>query len=287
MNSKRSIWKLLLGVSGVGLLVTNCTLKTATDDGSAGAGNSTSGSCSPVGKKISGCVCAGSKVVSYQVCEDEGIYGACVCAANNDGGASSGGASNGGASNGGATSAGATSTAGKGGASASAGTGAATSDAGAGGEGPAAADDCYTCLSKNCAPEWAACAAEDENNPPDPSFPSQYCLSTDGTMPGQIELIMDCILTERSKGPQGMTAKRDVVRACGSTMGASANPNFSVWAPDDMTPATEALMNCMADAPDEVANPGAWATDPKNYPNGVPAPWDAMTCAKDSCTSAL
>jgi hypothetical protein len=112
----------------------------------------------------------------------------------------------------------------------------------------------------------------------------RYCLSQGATAdPGQIELIMTCITSERAKG----VVKRDAVRACGSTIGANANPNFFVWAPDDMTPATEALMNCMADKPDEVDNQGAWATDPSNFPASGPRPWDDMTCAKLACTSAL
>jgi hypothetical protein len=276
MNSKRSMWMLLLGVAGVGLLVTNCTLKTASDNAnggasnnsSAGAGNAFSGHCSPVGDKFSGCICSGN-VVSYQTCGSDGIYGACACATSTEGGASSGGASSdmGGASNAG---------------TAPAAAGATSSDAGAGGDAASGAVDCYTCLIANCAPEWAACAAEDESHPPDPGAPDQYCLSSNGP-PGQIEKIMTCITTERS----GKLAKRDVVRACGSTLGASANPKNVVWAPPDMTPATEALMNCMADSPTETT-PGAWATDmTTNFPNGMPRPWDAMTCAKDSCTSAL
>src|SRR5450432_1762046 len=103
MNSMRSMWKLFVGVTGMGLLITNCTIKTDDDDAkagasnsSAGAGNAASGECSPVGKKFSGCTCAGN-VVSYQVCTAEGIYGACVCndtsaAGNSGGGASSAGA---------------------------------------------------------------------------------------------------------------------------------------------------------------------------------------------------
>src|SRR5437763_100257 len=105
MNSKHSMWKLFVGVAGLGFLVNNCTIKTATDDGSAGAGNTTSGECSPVGKKLSGCTCAGN-LVSYQLCTSEGIYGECVCttgsAGASSGGASSAGASSAGASNGGA-----------------------------------------------------------------------------------------------------------------------------------------------------------------------------------------
>jgi hypothetical protein len=79
--------------------------------------------------------------------------------------------------------------------------------------------------------------------------------------------------------------KRDAVRACGSSLGKSADPQFFEWAPQGMTPTTEALMNCMADKPDEVDNIGAWATDPNNFPSTGPRPWDDMTCAKLACTS--
>jgi hypothetical protein len=99
-----------------------------------------------------------------------------------------------------------------------------------------------------------------------------------------MELILSCITAERAKG----LVKRDAVRACGSTIGQSADPKFFVWAPQGMTPTTENVMNCMADLPDEVDNIGAWATDTaNNYPNGVPRAWDDMTCAKLACTSAL
>ena len=280
MNSKRSVWKLFVGVAGVGLLVTNCTIKTATDEdtagasnnsagasnnnagagnNNAGAGNATNGECSPVGKKLSGCICAGN-LVSYQVCTSEGIYGACVCATGG-GGASYGGASN--------------SSAGEGGATSAAGQG------GEGGESPIDPNVCYSCLTQLCAPEWAICAADNETTVLNPNDP--YCLSQSPTAdPGQIELIMTCITTERAKG----LVKRDVVRACGSTIGLSADPQFFVWAPQEMTPATEALMNCMADKPDEVDNQGAWATAPSNFPASGPRPWDDMTCAKLACTSA-
>ena len=79
--------------------------------------------------------------------------------------------------------------------------------------------------------------------------------------------------------------KRDVVRACGSSIGASASLTFFTWAPKNMTASTEALMNCMADDPNET-NQGAWATDSNNFPPAGPLPWSDGTCAKFSCTSA-
>lgn len=292
MNSKRSMMRVLLGVGAVSLLVTNCVLKTdgsddnnnagasnnnsagASNNNSAGAGNAASGECSPVGKKFNGCICS-DKSISYQTCLSDGTYGNCVCATNSEGGASS---------NGGASSTGGSYSAGRGGAAADAGS--FSTDAGAGGEGgaaDAAVLDCYGCLIERCGPEWGACTLQDENNP-DPDF-GEYCLSSGAAnaAPGQIEDIISCITTERASG----LAKRDVVRACGSSLGASASPDFFVWAPRKMTPETEALMNCMADSPDELT-PGAWATDmPKNYPASGPRPWDAMTCAKDACTAPL
>ena len=278
MNHRRSIWKLLLGVSGVALLVTNCTLKSATDDGC-------------VTGKVSSCSCAGNKT-GTQTCLADGTFGVCDCSAAAQAGANSGGGSNAGAANagGGASSGGASASAGAtsdGGATASAGEGGSAGStpgdigaAGAAGAG-SAITDCYSCLVERCAPEWAACAANDENNKnPDTQ---QYCLSS-GTnaAPGQIENIISCITEERSKG----LVKRDVVRACGSSLGQSASTDFFVWAPLAMTPETEALMNCMADAPDEMV-PGAWATDQTvNFPNNMPRAWDPMTCAKDFCTSS-
>jgi len=277
MNSKQSMWKLFVGVAGMGLLINNCTIKT--DDGtgsagtgspSAGAGNAASGECSPVGKKRVGCVCAGN-LESYQLCTSEGIYGACVCDDTSNGGASSYAGSSG--------------TAGKAGASGSAGSaGVDAAEAGAGGDTGLVIDptNCYSCLTQLCADEWDACAAEDETTTQDPN--GAYCLAQGANAdPGQIELIMDCITTERANG----LVKRDAVRACGSSIGKSADPMFFEWAPMGMTPATENLMNCMADAPDETM-PGDWATDTTtNFPASGPRPWDDMTCAKLACTSKL
>ena len=97
MNHKQSVLKLLLGVAGVGFLVTNCTIKTSTDLGGAGTGNTLSGPCSPVGDVVNGCRCAGN-LLSYQSCQADGTYGACVCADTTSGGGSSGGASSAGTS---------------------------------------------------------------------------------------------------------------------------------------------------------------------------------------------
>jgi len=132
-----------------------------------------------------------------------------------------------------------------------------------------------------CTPEWDACAAEDENNPEVPSIPNQYCLSSSIDGSGQIEAVLLCIEAERAKGP----VKRDVVRACGASLGQSANPSFFLWPPTEMTAATAGLVNCMADAPDE-DEPGTWADSTNIPPNGTPKPWQDNTCAKLSCTSA-
>ncbi|HEY1535410.1 MAG TPA: hypothetical protein VGF76_15390, partial [Polyangiaceae bacterium] len=259
MNSKLSIWKLLLAGVGVGLFVTNCTIKSS-DDGAAGdtgtaaTGNVASGSCTP-GKKVNGCTCKGN-VIGSQTCLADGTYGACSCASSNgDAGAP--------AENGGASSVGGSTTSGGYSGAYVAGNTGSAGDAGAAGVAGIVLDptDCTDCLSKLCAPEFDACSVEDEKNP-DPEEPDQYCLSSMGDGSGQIEKIITCITTERAKG----LVKRDAVRACGSTIGMSADPMYFVWAPPTMTAATEALVNCMADDPNET-NPGAWATDSSNFPD--------------------
>src|SRR3954471_7259483 len=213
MNNKRSMWKLLFASVGVGFLVTNCTIKAASD-----TADDSSDSCT-TGHKKPGCLCS-DNATGYQVCAKDGVYGSCVCP---DGTVSVGGASS---SSAGANSGGNASYSGgtsySGGSNSTAG---AYGDAGSGGEGgaPLLIDpaDCTGCLSQLCVPEWAACAAEDENNVPDPDQPDQYCLGSDKKPDsGQIELIMDCITTERFSG----LVKRDIVRACGSSLGSSANP---------------------------------------------------------------
>ncbi len=264
MNSKRSMWTLVFAALGACVSVTNCTVQS--DD-----------TCT-AGKKKSGCECPGNAVGS-QTCLDDGTYGACDCPGVNQAGSANGGgagASNAGAANGGASYAG---TAGY-----TSNAGAAAVEAGAGGEagqGGLVIDptDCYSCLTQLCAAEWDACAMDNEDTVANAG--DAYCLSKSTTAdPGQIELIVDCITTERAKG----LVKRDAVRACGSTIGMSADPQFFVWAPADMTPATEQLVNCMADAPDETM-PGTWATDANNFPASGPRPWDDGTCAKLACTS--
>ena len=262
MNSVRSMWKLFVGVAGLGLLVNNCTIKTD-DSGSAGAGNASSGACSPIGAKKSGCICAGN-LTSYQLCTEEGIFGACVCDDVSVGGASS--------VAGGTSYAGATSHAGTGGAS-SAGA-AAVGDAGAGGDTNVVYATCEDCLADRCQKQFDACNA-------DPT-----CISANVDGSGQYELIAACINKERVNG----LVKRDVVRGCGVTIGASPDPDFSLWAPAGMDPVTTDLLNCMADAPG--AQAASWANDDANYPvdsNDMinPTPWAAGTCAKDACTSAL
>src|SRR6188768_787947 len=162
MNSKRSVWKVLLGVVGVGLLVTNCTIKT--DD-----------SCTPGRKK--NCSACENGVTGSQTCLDDHSYGECVCPGSVNGGSSNaGGSTSAGSSSGGASNA-----AGSGNSTSNG--GAATSEAGAGGEGGEAGDgtlgldptDCYGCLNQLCAIEWEQCVAEDENKP---ESAGNYCLSS-------------------------------------------------------------------------------------------------------------
>ena len=252
MNSMRSMWKLFVGVAGLGLLVNNCTIKTD-DNGSAGAGNASSGACSPIGSKKQGCICAGN-LTSYQVCTAEGIYGACVCDDVSGGGATS--------------TAGATSYGGAVGDSGAA----AVGDAGTGGNVVYAT--CEDCLADRCQRQFDACNA-------DPT-----CISANIDGSGQYERIAACINKERVNG----LVKRDVVRGCGVTIGVSADPDvISEWAPEGMDPVTTDLLNCMADAPGAAA--ASWANDDANYPvdgNDMinPTPWPAGTCAKDACTSA-
>jgi len=268
MNSKRSMWKLLVGVASVGLFVTNCTIKSTDDDANG---------CTP-GNKKDCTACNG--VTGSQTCQDDGTYGDCVCPGSSNAGASSGGASSGGASSTAGSSSsngGASYTAGYGGAAPSDG-GASPGGAGEGGEGgatPVVFASCLDCLDARCAKEYAACDA-------DPN-----CISADLDGSGQYERIATCIDKERIKG----VVKRDVVRGCGVTIGASPDPDvISAWAPENMAATTTDLLNCMADAPG--AAPASWANDDANFPvdsNDMihPTPWADGTCAKDACASAL
>ncbi|HET7543537.1 MAG TPA: hypothetical protein VFK05_26875 [Polyangiaceae bacterium] len=272
MNSKRSVWKVLLGVVGVGLLVTNCTIKTKTDD-----------DCTPGHKK--NCNACDNGVTGSQTCQDDGSYGECVCPGSVNAGSSNGGGSSaaGSTSSGGTSNAagysGSTTTSGgattNGGASSSA-----AGEGGEGGEGTLNVDptDCAGCLDKLCALEWQDCVLEDEDHP---ETPGHYCLSANADGSGQIEKVLDCIDAERKKG----LVKRDAVRACGSSLGTSADPSFFQWPPTDMTAVTTQVLNCMADSPTELT-PGTWA-DSSNIPtSGSPKPWLDNTCAKLACTSA-
>lgn len=258
MNEK-SYRKFFVGTLGAGLLITNCTIKNASDDGAAGNG---SGTCTP-GSKITGCTCTGN-VVGSQTCLADGTYAACSCATSSDGGS------------GGAAAGGATVT---GGASSTGGASGGASGAGEAGAGDSGIDptDCEGCLATLCTTQWQACEAD------------PVCLSamTDGT--GQYEEIIACINKARASG----LVKRDVVRGCGVSIGESAEPDYSPWAPPSMAQTTTDLMNCMADAPGTpTAQAGAWANDDTNYPVDdmdviQPAPWPAGTCAKLACTSAI
>jgi len=254
------MWKVLLGVVGIGLLVTNCTIQSDDDT-----------SCEPGTKK--NCNACDGDVTGTQTCLDDGTYAACFCPSSTVGGGSNGGGSSGGASGAGASS----SEAGSGGVTlADAGaTSSSAGEGGSGGDAPTVFATCEDCLDARCAKEFAACDA-------DPN-----CISTniDGT--GQYERIAECINKERIKG----IVKRDVVRGCGVTIGASADPDvISDWAPEGMAATTTDLLNCMADAPG--AAPASWANDDANFPvdsNDMikPTPWPENTCAKDACTSAL
>ena len=250
MKTKRSMWMVLMCAAGAGLLVTNCTVKTDDDEG-----------CTP-GKTKSGCNCADNSE-GHQLCSADGIYGSCICPDPNVGGGANGGG---------------TSTAGTAGTEVAAGAGG-MSEAGAPGEGGAAGEapevfpTCEDCLAARCKTQYDACDAD-----PD-------CISAEIDGTGQYERIAKCINEQRAKG----LVKRDVVRGCGVTIGASPSPNYDDWAPEGMADTTTNLLNCMADEPGSAA--ASWANDDANYPVDAnddinPTPWFAGTCAKDACTSA-
>ncbi len=263
MNIKRSYLQLLLSSVTVGLFLANCTVQQAKDDGSCSKGD-----------KHSGCDCSDGSV-GYQVCDSSGVFGSCVCP---DPSASGGTANNGtaGKSN---TTAGETNT--MGGKNGTAGTSTAGGDAGgspvvdpgaggAGGAGPIFVvtdpNDCEACLTALCSNELDTCLADD------------VCFQ-------QYSDITDCINTERGTG----LAKRDAVRGCGVTVGTSPNASLSrLWGdPQTLQPDTTDLINCMATSQSKPKN-ADWANDlPTNFPNDMPAPWPADSCAKLSCTAKL
>ncbi len=259
MNIKRSYFQLLLGSVTVGLFLANCTVQQAKDDGECDKGD-----------KDTGCACADGSV-GYQVCDSDGVFGSCVCPDPNSGGGSSNNGTAGKTGNdGGATTTPAGGKTGTAGTYTAGGDGGAapTVDPAAGGAGGAPAvtfdpENCEECLAVLCEDQLDTCLDDD------------LCFS-------QYASISDCINEERGKG----LVKRDVVRACGVNVGASPNAQLTdVWAPDELSPLATDLINCMATSSSETPN-ADWANDlATNYPNNVPAPWPADSCAKLSCTS--
>jgi hypothetical protein len=95
---------------------------------------------------------------------------------------------------------------------------------------------------------------------------------------------MGCIDDERENG----LVKRDVVRACGVSVGRNTTGSLNdAWAPDEMLPETTDLLNCLATASSDPQGPNPdWANDiPNNFPASGPTPWPADSCAKLSCTA--
>jgi len=266
MNIKRTYLQLFLGSVTVGLFLANCTVQPAKDDGSCDKGD-----------KHSGCDCSDGSV-GYQVCDSDGVFGSCVCPAANSGGGSSnqGTAGKTNSNDGGAmtTPAGGKSGSGTAGTYAAGGDGGATSvvDPAAGGDGGAGGDaavtfdpeDCESCLQVLCKDELDTCLADD-------------------TCADQYTSIIGCVDDQRVT----MLAKRDVVRGCGVNVGSSPNASLqSFWGdPQTLAPETTNLLNCMATSSSQTPN-SDWANDlDTNFPNNVPAPWPADSCAKLSCTS--
>jgi hypothetical protein len=303
MNIKRSYFHVLLASLTVGLLLTNCTIKSVEDDGSCtkgkrhngcdcgsgivgyqvcgsdgtygdcvcGKGPATDDTCTK-GDKVSGCSCAGS-VVGYQVCDAEGVYGSCVCPSGGGDGGSGGTQASLTAGTGGVSSS--TSGSSSGGSSGS--SVASANDGGAGGEGGTPQldpEDCEACLAALCKTELDACLDDPQ------------CISADADGSGQYERISNCINAERVNG----LVTRDKVRGCGVTIGASSDPDLiSDWAPEGMAPATTNLLNCMGTSSSQTPN-ADWANSDANFPvdgQGMinPTPWPSDSCAKLSCTS--
>lgn len=266
MNIKRSYFKLLTASAAVGLFLANCTVKSSSDD-----------SCEK-GDKDVGCSCPGG-LTGYQVCDSDGVFGSCVCPDDNSGAGTSN-SSTAGKSNSGT---GGTSNdeggepASNGGTTDTAGTdagGVAAVNGGAGGEGGAGfldfMEDCNACMQALCKTELDACLADEQ------------CFSANSDGSGEYEAISTCVETARANG----LVKRDAVRNCGVTFGASADPDdtFPVWAPQDMAATTTNVLNCMATSSSQQPD-AQWANDPNNFPASGPTPWPADSCAKLACTS--
>lgn len=255
MTIKRSYFHLLFGSLGVALVLSNCTVKEDTD-----------GSCEK-GDKDVGCDCPGN-VEGYQECGKNGVFGACVCPDGSGGTAgttsNAGAPTDAGSDSGGTASTGGTGgTAGTGGTSEAGASGA--SEGGAGGEPAFMFKDCDECVATLCETQFLACYA------------NETCLD-------QYAAVSGCIEEDRKRG----LVTRDRVRGCGVTLGLSPDPDtVSAWAPNGMDPLTTALINCMASSLEVDPPNGDWANDPANFPNDMPAPWPADSCAKLACTSKV
>ena len=262
MNIKRSYFKLLMASATVGLFLANCTVKNSTDE-----------SCEK-GDKDTGCDCPGS-LTGYQVCNSDGVFGECICPDDNSN-AGTGNTSTAGKNSSGGTDGEGGETTSTGGKTTTAGTdsggGVAPVTGGAGGEGGAAPinfvptdpNNCEECLDALCKAEYDACVD-------DTSCFDQY-----------LEII-DCIDKERETG----LVKRDAVRACGTSIGATSSGNVSaIWPPPPMRPAMTDLLNCLATSASDPKGPNPdWANDPNNFPAAGPTPWPEDSCAKFSCTA--
>jgi len=269
MNIKRSYFKLLMASATVGLFLANCTVKNATDDT-----DTKEGEACEEGDTNSGCKCADDSI-GFQECNSKGVYGKCVCddtsgsagTNNSTAGKSNGTAGTDGNEGGAPVS--------NGGTTYTAGTaGVAPVTGGAGGEGGAgpvvfpAFATCEECLAELCPTEFDAC------------FSDEQCFSAASDGSGEYEAISLCIEGERAKG----IAKRDAVRGCGVTFGASPDASLaSDWAPVGMAPTTTNLLNCMATS-NSLTPDADWANDPANFPNDVPTAWPEDSCAKLACT---
>lgn len=261
---KRSSFGFLFATLGAVALFTNCTVKSVDGDGDAGASNgnnTTNNSTGDVCDKgeTKACTCTNGKSGAQDCNSDQSGFDRCVCDGVPDtGGSSSGGSGNNGgepAETGGTTYGGNGAYAGE----------SPTTDGGAGGAAPVQIDptDCAGCLEQLCAAEFDAC-------------------DKDLDCPDQFSNVLDCITMERGNG----LVKRDAVRGCGVTIGASPDPSTpagAAWAPQQMAQATTNLINCLASGD---GNDVSWANDDANFTPAI-VPWKDGTCAKLACTSEI